>query len=704
MSGTTESHDSRVIPAPSLRRDLITWLDGDDGSSRPTQIVYDEISGKFARVSTHVWQSLTGSNSPNGVSSISHTEAHGQAEAIGQASVAGWTRERRGTKRSRFSPLYIRIALFRVDSAAVFLARHTHWIFSDTAVRFWRMMMVVASLLIVSRFNELARSLSQLPTFLAQSNPWTIALIFAATKLAHELAHAIACRRSGAKCGAIGVLLLCGFPCPFCDVSDVWRVPSHRKRAKVMMAGIYVEWIIAAVATFVWCASTDPWIQFHALNVVIICSVSTLIFNANPLMRYDGYFVLSDWLRSVNLRRESRQAFASVIKDRLFLRGDRPQPSVRRRDFWLSGYHAASTVYRGFVTLALATMLIGVAEWLQLKWVGIAVIGVFACLFACRVVKRGLSLFLGQGRFKGVSMVRRIGFLFVLFGGLLATGCWIPMPRQCQLQGRIDASTATKVFLPSEGVIDIVNVDYGHKVREGEELMRVRDDAARLEVIELAGQVRVASLRSQTARLSSLDSAAGMSSHDSSIDISQWDSLHAVEHAVEANLASAQRRLNRVVVRAPIAGVVIPPASDASERRSMSRASSSLLSHSGQRSETGATWCRISSDGKLFAVLEVDATHRRELTVGTPLRISEAQNPNDVRVGKIVSISAIRSDDQSLTRTATFRVLCELPQDVNSPTHPHFVSRIGGSCVAVADLPGRTLAATAKESFQGWFR
>ena len=101
----------------------------------------------------------------------------------------------------------------------------------------------------------------------------------------------------------MGALFLCLSPCLYCNVSDAWTLPSKWRRIIISFAGIYVELMIAALATFVWWNTPQPAVrQQHRLCLMVLCSVSTVVFNGNPLMRYDGYYILADWLEIPNLR------------------------------------------------------------------------------------------------------------------------------------------------------------------------------------------------------------------------------------------------------------------------------------------------------------------------------------------------------------------------------------------------------------------
>ena len=95
-------------------------------------------------------------------------------------------------------------------------------------------------------------------------------------------------------------------PTLYCDVSDAWRLPSKWQRILISAAGIFVELVLAAIATWLWWFSEPGLLNTLCLRVMFLCSVSTLVFNANPLLRYDGYYILSDLLNVPNLWQESR--------------------------------------------------------------------------------------------------------------------------------------------------------------------------------------------------------------------------------------------------------------------------------------------------------------------------------------------------------------------------------------------------------------
>lgn len=107
----------------------------------------------------------------------------------------------------------------------------------------------------------------------------------------------------------MGFMLLVFAPCLYCDVSDAWRLKSKWRRIAVSSAGVMVELVLAAAATIVWWYAQPGVVQLVALNIMVICTLNTLLVNGNPLMRYDGYYILSDLVEVPNLWQHRAKRF-----------------------------------------------------------------------------------------------------------------------------------------------------------------------------------------------------------------------------------------------------------------------------------------------------------------------------------------------------------------------------------------------------------
>lgn len=720
---------------PRLRHDMTSVVVSAEGRGR--RIVIDEIAGRFTRVSEHVWSGLR--------------DGRANTSLWGQASAAGWTKDREAAKRRRFSPWCVRLPLGPIDWLARPLADRVGWLMSPTAIGVWSMFILVSAATLLSRWGQAAGSLGSLRRFLAEVDPLWLGAIFVATKGVHELGHAVMCRRVGAKPGHVGVLFLCGIPCPYCDVSDVWRHRVRWARGSVMAAGIYLELILASVAVWVWMLAAEPGTRLLAIHVVVVCGVSTLLFNANPLVRYDGYHLLADLIDSVGLRREASDAFRGVVTRRLAGRGYDVPIRRDRRGVGLTCYHAASVVYRVTIAAAIAGLIVSWASVFGLATIARWTVAAGVLLAVAASGKRAARVLGGWGPWGRVSILRRV-FVGAIGPLAIMAVLFVPVPRTRHETGRVDAADATTVFVTRGGRIEKVAHDFGERVVAGESLARIADDEDALEVARLEGELRLTSLRTRVAR----ESLAGDDE-----TAARWRTLRAAEEAASTRLQLARQRLGERSLIAPIDGVVIPPfgsdpppsessfsgplPADASHTDAGSDESwgasgrsrgaerirtagvSSLRDRLGQVATEKSAWCRIAKGTRLVAEIRIDARDRGRIEAGTQVTIRLGQAPGEVIASRVTSVSAVAADATSVTRRGAFRVLCELPRapaiskpgprrsgasgDGETPTGEgrgnragEFVSQIGGSCDAVFRFPPRPLVTDLWERIGEWLR
>ena len=183
---------------------------------------------------------------------------------------------------------------------------YTRWFFSKWTATLCILFGLSALLLVAVQFDVFRAKLPTFHQFFAAQNWIWLAVAMAITKVIHEFGHGLSCKYFGGECHEMGAMLLVFTPCLYCNVSDSWMLPSKWQRAFIGAAGMYVELVIASIATYIWWFS-DPGtiVNQLALSTMFVCSVSTLMFNANPLMRYDGYYILSDLTEIPNLRQKA---------------------------------------------------------------------------------------------------------------------------------------------------------------------------------------------------------------------------------------------------------------------------------------------------------------------------------------------------------------------------------------------------------------
>ncbi|MGA3065395.1 MAG: HlyD family efflux transporter periplasmic adaptor subunit [Tepidisphaeraceae bacterium] len=238
----------------------------------------------------------------------------------------------------------------------------TKVLFSKLGAAIWIVVMIAALATILPQWHDLQTATAHaLDMQHNWENLFYLYAVFVAIKFCHEWGHAASCRRFGGECHELGIMLLVLVPTPYVDASTAWAFPSKWQRIFVGSAGMIVELFIAAICAFIWHFTnpqTDPLISQLAYNAMFIASVSTLIFNANPLLRYDGYYILSDLLEIPNLRQKSTEYATGLIKRHVFrLKLQQPLPSVGQRA-WLLTYAIASSIYRVFIGFVIVLLVI----------------------------------------------------------------------------------------------------------------------------------------------------------------------------------------------------------------------------------------------------------------------------------------------------------------------------------------------------------
>ena len=219
--------------------------------------------------------------------------------------------------------------------------------------------------LAVARAGDVAAALPDAGAFLSAANlPWLLATL-AGVKVVHELAHGLTCRHYGGECRELGVMLLVFAPCLYCDVSDSWLLASRRKRIAVAAAGVLAELVIAAAALWLWWVAEPGLFRTLCLNAAVVCSAGTVLFNGNPLLRYDGYFVLSDCAGDPEPRRPReggvggrRSPGRSSVAATPATADGLPPRAERVRGCWGTGRRRLA--YRVFLAVVIAWLLFAV--------------------------------------------------------------------------------------------------------------------------------------------------------------------------------------------------------------------------------------------------------------------------------------------------------------------------------------------------------
>lgn len=258
-------------------------------------------------------------------------------------------------RRGRFqSILFTRIPLAHPDAFLARTAPRVAWLFSSAFVAVWVLAGLAALYLIGSRFTEFMQPVNSL---LATENLPFLWLAFVVLKVWHELGHGYACRIFGGAVPEMGMLLIVGTPAAYVDATAAWSFPERWKRLVVMLGGMYFESLVAIPAVFIWAFSNSPMLSSCAYQLVMMASLITVLFNANPLMKYDGYFIAGELLGIQNLRSRSDKQVKAVLKTCFLNLPFQPAAADRRTQSILMVYGILASMYKTVLVLSIAMMI-----------------------------------------------------------------------------------------------------------------------------------------------------------------------------------------------------------------------------------------------------------------------------------------------------------------------------------------------------------
>ena len=395
-----------------------------------------------------------------------------------------WERgERRRRLGRALSPFAIRIPL--VDPER-FLARTLRWVeplFSGLGLCLWLAVVLPAVALAAIHWDELTRNL--LDHLFTPANLVLVWLLFPVIKALHELGHGYAAKHYGGEVHDMGLMLLVFTPVPYVDASSAWSFPSKYARALVGAGGMLAEVFVASLAFYVWLAAEPGAVRALAYNAVVIAGVTTLLFNANPLLRFDGYYILSDLAELPNLRTRANRYLGSWAERVLLGRRDVDPPETAPGEpAWFVCYAVAAFLYRVFIVVAILFWILD-----QFLLAGI-VLGLVAGIgwFGMPLYKglRHLVALPSRGGSRGRAWAAVGGGLAVL--ALLL--CALPLPLRTRAEGVVWIPEDALVRAGADGFVVAARARPGERVEPGALLVELRDPALEAHVAGLEGRVR----------------------------------------------------------------------------------------------------------------------------------------------------------------------------------------------------------------------
>jgi len=572
------------------------------------------------------------------------------------------------------------------------------WAFTRPAVCVAVMLMLVALITVLLRWDQLLLELPNLGSLLTWQNLMGITLAFVIVRLLHELGHAFTCHHFGGECHELGVFFILFIPVLYCDVSDSWRQSQRLPRLMVAGAGIYTELCIAAVCGLLWACSAPGLLHSLFLNAMLVSSLNTLLINGNPLVRYDGYFVLSDLVGVPNLWSLSRSAAGAVLR-RVILGGKLAWQDYGSRPAFagLTCFGIASFCYRTGLVITLLTFMHRTLEPLGLQFAAFvpAAGGLLSGMISVlRRIRLGITE--SDGRRRAAAGLLLTGSVALL---LLLVPISLPVYAPCVLTPGL----ASPVYAAVNGRLLKV-AEMGTVVRRGDVIAELANDDLELDLAKAAGLLRERETELRSVRLRAL---SGVTAAEA-IPVAEQAVASASDH-----LRSLQQQQTQLLVRSPADGVVLPP-------RNMPRIAGgpdafiSWSSHALQQSAVGA-WldaqtllCWIGDSEMLRVDACVEQTEITRIADSGDCSVRFIGAPGTSVPGQLESVSSepVKSVDRELL---VHHLIAADPTQSWKPQNTMFLVRLSPNqesswgpvsvySAGIARLPGRPISCASR----GW--
>ena len=479
-------------------------------------LVEDEVTGRFFRVGLPQYTFLTMLDGQRTVSTalmktatllrehaIDETESanlckwaieSGLVESVTGNSSARRTEQHEQLKKQKLvsylNPMMIRLPLFNPDPFVTRVTRYLGFLVSPLGMFLWLFVAFYGFFQLGAHWTEFFTN--RVSSFDAMDMVW-IALTWVVLKGIHELAHSVVCKKFGGRVQNCGILILLMIPMPYVDVTSSWRFDNKWKRILTSAAGMLAEVFIAAIACCIWVWSSPGPLQYHAGNVIITATLHTLLFNINPLMRFDGYYMLADWLEIPNLATHGRSWLKSKFNWMYFGREAQPLKETGFRGMAVRIYGILAMAW--FFTIAIGLSL-AASSLIEGFGLVVALIGL--------VMWAGIPLFkLIKFLIVGTDTARpnRIWFAGAMSLTVLLLGCFLyfcPSPSVVSAPIVIDYEPLSIVRANADGFATKIHVADGQMVNEGDILATLENPDLQQELNSLLIDIKISELRSNT--------------------------------------------------------------------------------------------------------------------------------------------------------------------------------------------------------------
>jgi putative peptide zinc metalloprotease protein len=421
-------------------------------------------------------------------------------------------RRHRAQKRSRLGNLAeITFSAWDPNTFLTKVHEKFKFVFSRGFVIFNLVLFAFTAYVWIDRWNEIGRDSLEYYTFthkgFADIAEFWVLILFVG--FLHESSHGLACKHTGGEVHRMGFLLIYLSPCFFCDVTEAWVFGSKWQRITTMAAGLWSELILCGFATLAWWG-LPPGGLFHEIcyKIILIAGVAALVVNLNPLVKLDGYYILTEMLEISELKENSTNFTTSWVKKRIFrLPVEVPYVTWRRRLLFVP-YSVLSGAYGYVLLFFVVSFVYNVAYNYTPQWAFVPALGLAGLVFRSRI--RTLGRFMGSVYLDKKDLLKaELKSRRALAGGsILVLMLFVPLWRE-SVPGRFALEPIQTSVMRAQvpGRVVEVRAEEGQSVETGAPLIRLRDLKLDSELARAESDYEIATDRATQARLNNADSA-----------------------------------------------------------------------------------------------------------------------------------------------------------------------------------------------------
>jgi len=556
----------------------------------------------------------------------------------GQGSVL--VKKDREEKRKKFfkalmNLLYIRLPGWDPERTLRKIYPWFQWMYTRWGVIICMLFVLSSWLVVAVQFQEFQSKLPKFQQFFGWPNLMYLWVVLAVSKVIHEFGHGLTCKHFQGECHEMGVLVLCLSPCLYCDVSDSWLLENKWQRIWIAAAGMYIEVILSAFAIWGWWYSREGLFHYLCLNLFFVSTFSTVVFNANPLMRYDGYYMLSDWLEIPNLRPKADKLLSE--KFGWYCLGIEPKPDPfmpQTGQGWFVTFAIAAWLYKWIVMYSILLFFYTFLKPYELQSIGIT-LAVFSLVSMIGSLIYKVYKMIKTPRIDPLSRPKMI-VSFTIFAAIIVGIMMIPIPWNLEAPLLVEPEHVKHVYAPVGGTVSEVRVKPGDKVAAGDLLAVLQD-------LELEAQLD-SIISQRNVKQAELDTRRALN------DLTYIPFALEELASLDKQIKEIKQKLELLSIRAPIAGTVVSPPRTPEPKLDLAlKHLSPWFGYPLDARNIGATLqpathlLSIAPNDKFQVVMMLDQSVRNDFSLGQPVRVKIDHLANHTYRGKITELSLIDS-------------------------------------------------------------